>query len=101
MAASFRPVQSHTTSRRYSDFLSSPLAKLRTRHILYAFANLKADTGEVVLSDDWADKDIHYPGKKEQVGKEAAELRGPQATHGMTLEIISMVHSLRYAIRAD
>ncbi|KAG2131990.1 glycoside hydrolase [Suillus bovinus] len=31
-------------------------------HILYAFADLKADTGEVVLSDPWADKDIHYPG---------------------------------------
>ncbi|KAG6844561.1 hypothetical protein H0H87_005903 [Tephrocybe sp. NHM501043] len=31
-------------------------------HILYSFANLNADTGEVFLSDEWADKDIHYPG---------------------------------------
>ncbi|KAK6342306.1 Endochitinase 1 [Orbilia javanica] len=31
-------------------------------HILYAFADLSAETGEVKLSDVWSDKDIHYPG---------------------------------------
>ncbi|KXN90603.1 Endochitinase 1 [Leucoagaricus sp. SymC.cos] len=31
-------------------------------HILYAFANVKADSGAVFLSDLWADQDIHYPG---------------------------------------
>lgn len=32
------------------------------RHILYAFANVKPDSGEVVLSDVWSDQDIHYDG---------------------------------------
>ncbi|KAH8119239.1 glycoside hydrolase family 18 protein [Phellopilus nigrolimitatus] len=31
-------------------------------HILYAFADVRADSGVVHLSDGWADKDIHYPG---------------------------------------
>jgi chitinase len=30
-------------------------------HILYAFANTSPD-GSVILSDKWADTDIHYPG---------------------------------------
>lgn len=45
---------------RYLARLQVPARSLT--HLLYCFANIKTDTGEVFLTDAWADEQIHYDG---------------------------------------
>lgn len=43
------------------DHLPQDVPADKLTHLLYAFANVHSDTGEVSLSDAWADTDIHFP----------------------------------------
>ncbi|KAF2815380.1 uncharacterized protein BDZ99DRAFT_435687 [Mytilinidion resinicola] len=47
--------------RSVAYFVNWQLDASKLTHVLYAFANVHPDTGEVYLSDTYADTDKHYP----------------------------------------